>query len=83
LVTVWERLQDLVAELPASELPVAERVLPALRQAASRSSSLDEAPLDDEPDRDDDDRGLTEARAEADRREGMNTDEVERRLGLR
>lgn len=82
-MTARERLHHLVAELPDSELPTAERVLIALRETAPRSSSLAEAPFDDEPDRDDADGGLTEARAEAERGGGISTEELERRLGLR
>jgi hypothetical protein len=82
-VTARERLHLLVAELPDSELPTAERVLVALRESAPRSFSLDEAPFDDEPDSDDADGGLTEARAEADGGGGVSTEELERRLGLR
>lgn len=72
-----------MAELPDSELPTAERVLVALRETAGRFFSLDEAPLDDAPDSDDADGGLSEARAEAEGGEGVSTEELERRLGLR
>jgi len=41
------------------------------------------APPDDEPDTDDDDGGLTEARQELARDEGISTEELERELGLR
>jgi hypothetical protein len=83
-VTARERLHLLVAELPDSELPTAERVLVALRESATRSFSLAEAPFDEEPDdADDADGGLIEARAEAERGGGVGTEELERRLGLR
>jgi hypothetical protein len=38
---------------------------------------------DDEPDTDDEDGGLTEARLELARDEGISTEELERELGLR
>jgi hypothetical protein len=41
------------------------------------------APADPEPDSDDDDGGLTEARHELARGEGISTEELERELGLR
>ena len=40
------------------------------------------APDDDEPDADDYDGGLTEARRERDRGEGISTEEMRRELGL-
>ncbi len=40
------------------------------------------APVDDEPDTDDEDGGLTEARQELARGEGISTEELKRELGL-
>jgi len=40
------------------------------------------APISDEPDTDDEDAGLTEAREELARGEGISTEELKRELGL-
>jgi hypothetical protein len=78
-------LHRLVEDLPESEVPRAERVLVALREAAELGGpqyTLETAPPDDEPDDDDFDGGLTEAREAHRRGEGIPHEEVKRRWGL-
>lgn len=60
-----EVLHRLVDELPEADIALTERMLRALA-----------APLDNEPDDDDFDGGLTSARAELERGEGIPHDEV-------
>jgi hypothetical protein len=67
-----EALHRLVDELPEADVALTERMLRALA-----------APLDDEPDDDDFDGGLTAARAELARGDGIPHDEVVRRFGLK
>jgi hypothetical protein len=67
-----EVLHRLVDELPEADVALTERMLRALA-----------APLDDEPDDDDLDGGLTAAREELARGEGIPHDEVLRRFGLK
>jgi len=76
-------LHRLVDSLPEEDLTIACRLLAGLTatvDAAERALLL--APADDEPDTDDEDGGLTEARAERERGEGISTDELRRELGL-
>lgn len=65
-----EILHRLIDELPEGDVALTERMLRALA-----------APLDDEPDDDDFDGGLTAARAELERGEGIPHDEVLHRFG--
>ncbi len=67
-----EALHRLVDELPEADIALTERLLRAM--AAS---------LDDEPDDDDFDGGLTAAREELARGEGIPHEEVLRRFGLK
>lgn len=76
-------LHRLIDSLPEEDLPTAGRLLVGLTattDAVERALLL--APYDDEPDTDDDDGGLTEARRELARDEGISTEELERELGL-
>lgn len=75
-------LHQLVDELPAEDLPTAERILQALSATAAPHVRLEEAPFDLEPDDDDFDGGLTEARADAEAGRVMPHEEVKRRWGL-
>jgi hypothetical protein len=71
-MTNREALHRLIDELPEADVALAGRMLRALA-----------APLDDEPDDDDLDGGLTAARDELARGEGISHDEVMRRFGLK
>jgi hypothetical protein len=70
-MTNRDTLHRLIDELSEADAALTERMLRALA-----------APLDDEPDDDDFDGGLTAARTELKRGEGIPHDEVLRRLGL-
>ena len=77
-------LHRLVDSLPEEDLSTAGRLLAGLAVTADPvERALLFAPPDDEPDTDDDDGGLTEARQELARDEGISTEELERELGLR
>jgi hypothetical protein len=77
-------LHRLVDSLPEEDLSTAGRLLAGLAVTADPvERALLSAPSDDEPDTDDDDGGLTEARQELARDEGISTEELERELGLR
>lgn len=75
-------LHRLVNSLPEEDLTTAGRLLAGL---SATSDPVDRAlllaPADDEPDTDDEDGGLTEARQELARGEGISTEELERELG--
>jgi hypothetical protein len=71
-MTNREALHRLIDELPEADVALAGRMLRALA-----------APLDDEPDDDDLDGGLTAARDELARGQGISHDEVMRRFGLK
>jgi hypothetical protein len=76
-------LHRLVDSLPEEDLTIAGRLLAGLTATAGAvERALLLAPPDDEPDTDDEDGGLTEARGELERGEGMSTDELRRELGL-
>jgi len=76
-------LHRLVDSLPEDDLTTAGRLLAGLAVTADPvERALLLAPPDDEPDTDDEDGGLTEARRELARDEGVSTDELERELGL-
>jgi hypothetical protein len=76
-------LLRLVDSLPEEDLATAGRLLVGLTLTADAvERALLLAPSDDEPDMDDDDGGLTEARRELARGEGISTEELERELGL-
>jgi hypothetical protein len=70
-MTNREALHRLIDELSEADVALTERMLRALA-----------APVDDEPDDDDFDGGLTAARSELERGEGIRHDEVLRRFGL-
>jgi hypothetical protein len=77
-------LYRLVDSLPEEDLTTACRVLAGLTatvDVVERTLLL--SPIDDEPDRDDADGGLTEARWELTRGEGISTDDLKRELGFR
>lgn len=77
-------LHRLVNSLPEEDLTTAGRLLAGLAVTADPvERALLLAPADDEPDTDDEDGGLTEARQELARGEGISTEELERELGLR
>lgn len=74
-------LHRLVDSLPEEDLTTAGRLLVGLTMTADPiERALLLAPVDDEPDTDDDDGGLTEARRELARGEGISTEELEREL---
>lgn len=76
-------LHRLVDALPEEDLTTAGRLLVGLTATADPvERALALAPDDDEPDTDDDDGGLTEARRELARGEGISSEELERELGL-
>ncbi|MFL6264045.1 MAG: hypothetical protein ACJ76Y_30535 [Thermoanaerobaculia bacterium] len=76
-------LHRLVDSLPEEDLATAGRLLVGLAATADAvERALLLAPPDDEPDTDDDDGGVTEARRELARGEGISTEELERELGL-
>lgn len=78
-----EALHQLVDDLPEHDLPVATRILEALRATGDPVlRALLSAPVDDEPDDDDFDGGLTEARREAHEGKGISHEEAKRELGL-
>lgn len=74
-------LHQLVDSLPDEKLTTAERFLTGLSESSDAvERALLQAPSDDEPDADDEDGGLTEARQELARGEGISTDELRRQL---
>jgi len=76
-------LHRLVDSLPEEDLPTAGRLLVGLTATADAvDRGLLLAPVDDEPDTDDEDGGLTEARRELARGEGISTEELRRELGI-
>lgn len=76
-------LHRLVNALPEEDLVTAGRLLAGLTVTSDLvERALLLAPADDEPDTDDDDGGLTEARQEMARGEGITTEELERELKL-
>lgn len=76
-------LHRLVDALPEEVLTTAGRPLVGLTATADAAQrALLCAPLDDEADTDDLDGGLTEARQEVVRDEGISTEELRRELGL-
>jgi len=76
-------LHRLINSLPDEDLTIAGRLLAGLTVTADAvERALLMAPDDDEPDTDDADGGLTEARQELARGEGISTEELERELGL-
>ncbi len=76
-------LHRLVDALPEEDVTTAGRLLAGLAVTADAvERALLLAPVDDEPDTDDEDGGLTEARQELARGEGVSTEELERELGL-
>jgi hypothetical protein len=76
-------LHRLIDSLPEEDLTTAGRLLVGLRATADAvDRALLLAPSDDEPDTDDEDGGLTEARQELARGEGISTEELRRELGL-
>lgn len=77
-------LHRLVDSLPEEDLTTAGRLLAGLAATADPvERALLLAPPDDEPDTDDSDGGLSEARRELARGEGISTEELEQELGLR
>jgi len=74
-------LHRLVDFLSEEDLTTAGRLLIGLTMTADAvERALLLAPMDDESDMDDEDGGLTEARGELARGEGISTDEMERSL---
>jgi len=73
-----------VDSLPEEDLTTAGRLLAGLAATADPvERALLLTPPDDESDTDDRDGGLTEARSELARDEGICTEELEQELGLR
>lgn len=78
-----ETLHRLVDSLPEDDIATAGRLLAGLAVTADAvERALLLAPLDDEPDTDDADGGLSAARRELARGEGISTEELRRELGL-
>jgi hypothetical protein len=76
-------LHRLVDSLPDEDLPTALRMLVGLTATADAvTRALLLAPSDDEADADDEDGGLTRARQELARGEGISTEEPKRALGI-
>lgn len=76
-------LHRLVDSLSEEDLTTAGRLLVGLTLTADAvERALLLAPMDDESDMDDEDGGLTEARNELSRGEGIYTAELERELGI-
>lgn len=76
-------LHRLVDSLPEEDLTTAGRLLAGLAVTADPvERALLLAPPDDESETDDEDGGLTEARRELARDEGISTEALERELGL-
>jgi hypothetical protein len=76
-------LHRLVDSLAEEDLTTAGRLLVGLTVTANPVElALLLAPADDEPDTDDEDGGLTEARRQLARGEGISTEELERQLHL-
>jgi hypothetical protein len=76
-------LHRLVDSLPEEDLTTAGRLLIGLTVTADAvDRALLLARVDDEPDTDDQDGGLSEARRELARGEGISTEELRRKLGL-
>jgi hypothetical protein len=76
-------LHWLVDSLREEDLTTAGRLLVGLTSTADAvERALLLVPPDDEPDTDDDDGGLTEARRELARGEGISTEDLERELDL-
>jgi hypothetical protein len=76
-------LHRLVDSLSEEDLTTAGRLFVGLTLTADAvERALLLAPLDDESDTDDEDGGLTEARGELARGEGISTAELEREFGL-
>lgn len=77
-------LHRLVDSLPEEDLVIAGRLFVGLTMTADAvERALLLAPPDGEPDTDNEDGGLTEARQELARGEGISTEELERELDLR
>lgn len=78
-----ETLHRLVDSLPEEDLTTAGRLLVGLAVTADPvERALLFAPVDEEVDADDEDGGLSEARREMARGEGISTEELRRQLGL-
>ncbi len=76
-------LHRLVDSLPEEDLATVGRLLVGLTMTADPiARALLLAPVDDEPDTDDDDGGLTEARQELARGEGISTEALKREFEL-
>ncbi|HSK77499.1 MAG TPA: hypothetical protein VLQ45_13700 [Thermoanaerobaculia bacterium] len=74
-----EALHQLIDDLPEQDLPIATRVLEALRATGDPVlRALLSAPIDDEPDNDDFDGGLSEARREAREGQTISHEEIKR-----
>ena len=78
-----EALHRLVDSLPEEDLATAGRLLVGLTVTADAVERALLLAPPDEPDTDNEDGGLTEARWELARREGISTEELERELDLR
>jgi hypothetical protein len=77
-----EDLHRLIDALPASDLPVAHRVLEALTMAGHEEAfySLEDAPLDEEPTTPDEDAGVVAAHAAISRGDLVSAEEAKRLL---
>ncbi|HKI00494.1 MAG TPA: hypothetical protein VKK31_00800 [Thermoanaerobaculia bacterium] len=76
-------LHRLIDDLPETEIPRAERVLEALREAAEPLCTLENAPEDDEPETSKEAAAVAEAWREHAEGKGLTTEELKRELGLK
>jgi hypothetical protein len=78
-----DALHRLIDDLPEGEIPRAERVLQALKEAAEAPSyTLETAPIDDEPETPEEAAAVAEAWREHREGKSLTTDELKRELGL-
>jgi len=81
-----DAIRQLVDDLDEHDLPIAERLLRALRDTGGESDpvlrALANAPLDDEPETEEERAAVAEARQELLEGRGIPHEEVKRRWGL-
>jgi hypothetical protein len=78
-----DALHRLIDDLPEGEIPRAERVLQALKEAAEAPShTLENAPIDDEPETPEEAAAVAEAWREHREGKSLTTEELKRELGL-
>lgn len=78
-----DALHRLIDDLPEGEIPRAERVLQALKEAAEAPSyTLETAPMDDEPETPEEAAAVAQAWREHREGKSLTTEELKRELGL-